>query len=133
MHQATQTAGQPVADLAQGVGAAELAKQHGDERRPAGKPLGSAVAAMLLHQCGKLGPRKMLEQLIEQAGYLYDCLALLVGDVWRGPAKERFANVHYRRAFLFATSRKNCLGQGCFFSESRNGCPEQKSLRCRAW
>jgi hypothetical protein len=25
----------------------------------------------------------MLEQLIEQAGYLYDCLALLAGDVWR--------------------------------------------------
>ena len=83
MHQATQTAGQPVADLAQGVGAAELAKQHGDELRPAGKPLGSTLAAMFLHQRGKLGPGKMLEQLIEQAGYLYDCLALLVGDVWR--------------------------------------------------
>ena len=83
MHQAAQTAGQPVADLAQGVGTPQLAKQHRDELRPAGKPLGGALSAMFLHQCGKLGPGKMLEQLIEQAGCLYDCLALLVGDVWR--------------------------------------------------
>ncbi len=72
-----------IADLAQGVGAAELAKQHRDELSPAGKPLGSPFAAMFLHQCGKLGPGKMLEELIEEAGCLYDCFALLVGDVQR--------------------------------------------------
>jgi hypothetical protein len=33
---------------------------------------------------------------------VYDGLALLVGGVWRSSAKESFANVHYRRAFLFA-------------------------------
>ena len=83
MHQAAETAGQPVADLAQRIGAAELAKQHRDELRPAGKPFGGALGAVLLHECGELGPGKMLEQLIEQAGCVYDCLALLVGDVWR--------------------------------------------------
>ena len=36
-----------------------------------------------LHQCSKLGPGKMVGQLIEQAGYLCDGLALLVGDVRR--------------------------------------------------
>jgi hypothetical protein len=35
---------------------------------------------------------------IEQAGYLYDCLALLVGDVWRSSRQGLFANAHYRRA-----------------------------------
>ena len=89
MYQAAETAGEPVADLAQGVRAAELAKQHRDELCPAGKALGSALAVMFLHQCGKLGPGKMLEQLIEQAGYLYDYLALLVGD---GLAKVRPRN-----------------------------------------
>jgi hypothetical protein len=83
MHQTADTAGQPVADLAQRVGAAELAKQHRDELRPTGEPLSGVLGSMLLHERGKLGPGKMLEQLIEQAGYLYDCLALLVGDVRR--------------------------------------------------
>ena len=83
MNQAAQTAGQPVADLAQGVGAAELAEQHRDELRPAGEPLGGMLGAMLLDECGKLGPGEMLEQLIEQAGDLYDGLALLVGDARR--------------------------------------------------
>lgn len=55
---------------------------------------------MFLDQSGKLSPRKMLEQLIEQAGYLYDCLALLVGDVWQSPGQGLFANAHYRRACL---------------------------------
>jgi hypothetical protein len=69
MHQAAQTAGQPVADLMQGVSAAELTKQHRDELRPASKTLGGALATMLLDQSGKLGSQKMLEQLIEQAGF----------------------------------------------------------------
>jgi hypothetical protein len=91
MHQAAQTAGQP-------VGTAELTKQHGDELGPASETLGGALATMFLDQSGKLGPRKMLEQLIEQAGYLYDCLALLVGDVWRSSRQGLLANAHYRRA-----------------------------------
>jgi len=83
MHQSAEAAGQSVADLAQGVSAAELAKQHRDELRPAGEPLGVTLGAMLLHECRKFGAGEVLEQLIEQAGYLYDCLALLVGGVWR--------------------------------------------------
>ena len=61
----------------------QLAKQHRDELRPAGEPLSGTLGTMLLHECGKLGAGKVLEQLIEQAGCLYDCLALLVGGVWR--------------------------------------------------
>src|SRR6266567_5016961 len=30
------------------------------------------------------------------------------------PAKERFANVHYRKAFLLPSSGKTRLGQGCY-------------------
>jgi hypothetical protein len=83
MHQPAQTAGQPVADFAQGVGATELAEQHGDELRPAGESFGGMFGAMLLDQSCELGTGKMLEQLIEQAGYLYHGHAFLVGDVWR--------------------------------------------------
>ena len=83
MLQFPQARGKPAANLTEGMGLAQLAKKHGNELIPAGEPLGGVLGAMLLDQCGKLGPGKMLEQLIEQTGYLYDCLALLVGDVWR--------------------------------------------------
>ncbi len=84
MHQAAQAASQTVADLAQRVRAPELAKQHGYELRPAGKAFGGTLGIVLLDECGELGAWEMLEQLIEQARNLYDCLALLVGSVWRG-------------------------------------------------
>jgi hypothetical protein len=84
VHQASQATGQAITDLAQGVGASELAEQHGHELRPAGKALGGTLGIVLLDECGELGAREMLEQLIEQARNLYDCLALLVGNVWRG-------------------------------------------------
>src|SRR5215203_2221946 len=77
MHQSPQTTPQTVADLAQGIGASELAEQHGDELRPAGKPLGGTLSGVLLHQGGKLGPGEVLKQLIEQARDLYDWVALL--------------------------------------------------------
>ena len=38
---------------------------------------------------------------------MYDGLALLVGGVWRSSAKESFANVHYRRAFLLLRRESN--------------------------
>jgi hypothetical protein len=60
-----------------------LAKHHRNELRPATKAFGGTLGAMLLDERGKLCPREMLEQLIKQAGYLYHCLALLVGDDWR--------------------------------------------------
>jgi hypothetical protein len=70
-----------------------LAKEHGDELCPAGEALGGTLGFVLGDESGELGARKMLEELIEQARYLYDCLALLVGSVWRGPGKESLANV----------------------------------------
>ena len=77
MHQSPQAAAQAVADLPQGIGASELAEQHGDELRPATEALGGTFSAVLLDKGGKLQPGKMLEQLIEQACSLYDWVALL--------------------------------------------------------
>jgi len=94
MHQAAETAGQTVANLPEGIGASELAKEHGYELRPAAKSLGGALGAVLLNQGGELGTGKMLEQLIEQAGSLYDCLGPPCGRrSARLPARKRFANV----------------------------------------
>ena len=93
MDQAAQTTRQPIADLAQGIGASELAKEHGDELRPAGKSLGSAFGAVLLDKSGEFGTRKMLEKLIEQAGSLYDCLGPPCG---RRSAKLRQGTIRQR-------------------------------------
>ena len=65
MHQPPQAAPQAVADLAQRIGACQLAEQHGDELRPAGKALGGTLSGVLLYECGELGAGKVLEQLIE--------------------------------------------------------------------
>jgi len=65
MHQPAQAAAQAVADLAQGIGASQLTEQHGHKLRPAGKALGITLRGVLLDECGKLGPGKVLEQLIE--------------------------------------------------------------------
>jgi hypothetical protein len=89
MHQPAQTTGHAIADLAQRIGASQLAKEHGYELRPASKSLGGAFRAVFLNQSGELGAGEMLEQLIEQAGSLYDCLGppswATLGDV---PGKE---------------------------------------------
>jgi hypothetical protein len=94
MHQPAQTTGHAIADLAQGIGASELAKEHGYELRPAGKSLGGAFGAVFLNQSGELGAGKMLEQLIEQAGSLYDCLGPPSGRrSAKLPARNHLANV----------------------------------------
>jgi hypothetical protein len=72
---------------------------------------------VLVHQRGKLGPGKMLEQLIEQARDLYDWIALPWQRVARDSAKETLANVNYRRAFLFQTPH------ACFKEIFHNGHP----------
>src|SRR5215831_460741 len=64
MHQPAQTTGHAIADLAQRIGASELAKEHGYELRPATKSLGGAFGAVFLNQSGELGAGEMLEQLI---------------------------------------------------------------------
>jgi hypothetical protein len=54
-----------------------LAEQHGDELRPAAKAFGGTLGGVFLDECGELGTGKVLEQLIEEARDLYDCVALL--------------------------------------------------------
>jgi len=71
MHQLAQTTGQPIADLAQRIGVAQLAKQHGHKLGPAVEALGGPLGLMLFDQAGKLQTRKLMQQLIEQTGYLY--------------------------------------------------------------
>ena len=94
VHQTTQTAGQAVTNLAEGIGPAELAKQHGYELGPAAESLRRALRAVFLNQGAELGTRKMLEQLIEQAGSGYDCLGPPCGRrLAKLPGKETFANV----------------------------------------
>jgi hypothetical protein len=89
MDQTTQAAGQAITDIAQGISAAQLAEEHRDKLGPAGEALGGALGVMLFHERGKLGSRKMLEQLIEEAGSLYDCLGPPCGQCSaKIPAKE---------------------------------------------
>jgi hypothetical protein len=49
------------------VGAAQLAEQHGNELRPAGKSPGVALGSALAHQFLELGTWKKLEKLTEDA------------------------------------------------------------------
>src|SRR5947209_10680499 len=58
----------------------ELAEQHRHQLRPATEALGAPFGLVLLDQRSELGARKMLEQLIEQTGCLYDWSALLFPD-----------------------------------------------------
>jgi hypothetical protein len=100
VHQAAETTGQTVANLAEGIGASELAKEHGYELRPAAKSLGGVLGTVFLNQGGELGTRKMLEQLIEQAGSLYDCLGPPCGRrSAKLPARNDSPTFNYRRAF----------------------------------
>jgi len=73
MHQTAEAATQAVADLAQRIGPSQLTEQHRDELRPASKALGGTLGGVLLYECGELGAGKVLEQLIKEARYLYDC------------------------------------------------------------
>src|ERR1035437_3899248 len=111
MHQPPQAAAQAVADFAQRIGAPQLTEQHRDELRPAGKALGVTLSGVLLYQCGELGAGKVLEELIEEAGDLYDGIALLWAAFGEAPAKEWLANVNYRRALILFQTARTCLGQ----------------------
>lgn len=50
MYQTALAAGQAIADLPQGVGAAELAEQHRGALRPTGEALGGPFGTVFLHQ-----------------------------------------------------------------------------------
>src|SRR4051794_22556804 len=80
MNQFAQAATQTIADLTQRVGMGELAEQHRHQLRPATEAFGAPFGLVLLDQRSELGARKMLEQLIEQTGCLYDWSALLFRD-----------------------------------------------------
>ena len=49
---------------------------------------------MFLDEYGELGTGKVLEQLIEEARDLYDCVALLWAAFGEAPSKESLANVN---------------------------------------
>ena len=71
MHQRAQTAGQPVAYLAQRIGMAQLAEQHGHELGLAIKSPGRTLSLVPLDKARKFQTRKMMQQLIEQTCDLY--------------------------------------------------------------
>lgn len=70
VHEFAEAATEPIADLVQGVGAAELAKEHGNKLGPAGAGLGGALGVVLLDQRGELIAGEVMEQLIEETGSL---------------------------------------------------------------
>src|ERR1035437_7619374 len=107
MNQLAQATAQAVANLAQRIGVGELAEQHRYQLRPAAKTFGAPFRIVFLDQRRELGPREMMEQLIQETRILYDGFAFLVGAFGEAPAKEQFANVHYRRAFLLLTGKSN--------------------------
>jgi hypothetical protein len=84
-----------------------LTEQRGNELRPAGKALGVTLGGVLVHQRGKLRPREVLKQLIEQACDLYDWIALLWAAFGEASRKERLANADYRRALLPVSECRN--------------------------
>jgi hypothetical protein len=67
---------------------------------------------VFLDEYGELGTGKVLEQLIEEARDLYDCVALLWAAFGETPSKESLANVNYRRALLLFQTAGTCFGQG---------------------
>ena len=87
MNQLAQATPQAVANLAQRIGVGELAEQHRDQLCPAAKAFGAPFRIVFFDQRSELGPREMLEQLIEQTRDLYDSFAFLVGGVWRSPGQ----------------------------------------------
>lgn len=61
--------GQPAADFAQRLRAAQMAKQHGHKLAPTRKAAGVSFGAVLGDSPFKLGARKQLQHLAENAGY----------------------------------------------------------------
>ena len=88
MDQFAQATAQAVANLAQRIGVGELAEQHRDQLGPAAKAFGAPFRVVFLDQRRELGPREMLEQLIEETRNLYDGFAFLVGAFGEAPARN---------------------------------------------
>src|SRR5882672_3250333 len=69
MAQLSLTRRQPAGDLAQALGVAQLAKQHGDHLRPTGKASGVPLGLVLLHGRFKLHSWNQLQNLTENTAY----------------------------------------------------------------
>src|SRR5690242_1616792 len=67
MHESPEAEPQTVADLAQGIGASQLAEQHRNEPVQQVKPLAGRSAPCFFTRAANSRPREVLEQLIEQA------------------------------------------------------------------
>ena len=63
------TGGQPAANLAQRLRTCQLAERHGHELAPAGEAAGVSLGLVLAHRGLKLGTRKQMQHLTENAGY----------------------------------------------------------------
>jgi hypothetical protein len=60
-------ASKSLADLGEGVGAAELAEEHGDELVPVGESSGMAFGVQFFHGLLEFGSGKELQELAEYA------------------------------------------------------------------
>src|SRR5580658_3843399 len=69
MTQLAFTGGQPAADFAQRLRAAQMAEQHGYKLAPTREPTSVPFRAVLDDGSFKLGARKQLQHLAENAGY----------------------------------------------------------------
>ena len=67
MFQFAETAFEPAADFAQGLGLGGLAEEHGDELIPAGEAFGVAFGVVLVNDIGEVTAIEKSEYLAEQA------------------------------------------------------------------
>src|SRR4051812_8043507 len=101
----------------------ELAEQHRHQLRPATEAFGAPFGLVLLDQRSELGARKMLEQLIEQTGCLYDWSALLFRDSGqdRPAANEQILlSINYRRAFSLDCLTRHSTQESVLDKSGRN-------------
>jgi hypothetical protein len=111
MDQLAQATAQAVANLAQRIGVGELAEQHRDQLRPAAKAFGTPFGVVFLDQRRELGPREMLEQLIEETRNLYDGFAFLVGAFGEAPAWNDSPTFIIGGLFFCSQESQACFGQ----------------------
>jgi hypothetical protein len=105
--------GQPAANLTQRLGSPQMAEQHGHELSPATEPACVALGPLLDHGPLKLGARKQLQHLAENAGYSKS--AGLLG------------------AFLWQIYDNNCkTSSGAYYpADSSWGSPRPTNSQCR--
>jgi hypothetical protein len=73
------TGSQPLADLAQGMGARQLAKQHSHKLAPTGKATGVALGFAFADKDLELRPGEQMQKLTENAAYSFQGGASSVG------------------------------------------------------